>query len=163
MVEINTQKLYPNWLLFKEPYQDETGKWICPYCNNIFETKEKAYPKLVMTFDYYQKRIRDHKELQDILEAHWYFSNGHPCMPFSSYFWEEYEKIKTEREKRFTEFMDKIKKRELETYSESYVGYFQGKSKTTELGTAMTKIVLGIIIAIIVIVIVFLALTALIK
>jgi len=164
MIEIDTQKLYPNWLLFKEPYQDENGKWICPYCNNSFETKEKAYPKLVMTFDYYQKRIRDYKELQDTLEAHWYFYNGHPCIPFSSYFWGEYEKLKTEREKRFAEFMDKIKKMESEKYLKNHESWYsQRKFELTKFGTSTTMIVLGIIITIIVIVIVFLALMALIK
>jgi len=155
MAEVDTQRLYPNWLLFKEPYQDENGKWICRYCNNAFETREKAYPKLVMTFDYYQKIIKDYKELQNTLEAHWYFSNGHPCIPFSSHFWGEYERIKTEREKRFAEFMDKIKKKEFKTYSESYISkYSRRKSKITKL---------GIVIAIIVIIITILALITLTK
>ncbi|RDD52140.1 hypothetical protein BA065_03280 [Nanoarchaeota archaeon NZ13-N] len=84
---------YPSWLKIKEPYQKE-NKWYCPYCNSEFDSKEKAYPRLVMTFDSFQRSYKEHPDLRIFLDEQWHTKEGHPCTAFSFYFWEEYEKYR---------------------------------------------------------------------
>jgi len=84
---------YPSWLKIEEPYQKE-NKWYCPYCNSEFDNKEKAYPKLVMTFDSYQRSYKEYPDLRSFLEDQWRTKEGHPCTAFSFYFWSEYEKYR---------------------------------------------------------------------
>lgn len=81
---------WPYWLDFKEPYQNEKGEWVCPYCKETFPTKEDAYPRLIMTLGSYQRLYREYPDLRTFLEEQWRSSDGHPCPQFTRYFWKRY-------------------------------------------------------------------------
>ncbi|HIP90211.1 MAG TPA: hypothetical protein EYH22_01525 [Candidatus Nanopusillus sp.] len=62
-----------------------------------------------MTFESYQNLVMEYRDLQSVLEAHRYFLDGHPCHPFTHYFWKKYEEFKRKIDKRPIESPERLR------------------------------------------------------
>ncbi|NPA76939.1 MAG: hypothetical protein GXN93_04270 [Candidatus Diapherotrites archaeon] len=75
----------------------------CPYCGEYFCEKH-VIPKLVMTFDEYQKLTKDPR-IGDIIEQEWR-KEGHPCPQYTAKFWEDLRKRDEEYARALEKFLE---------------------------------------------------------
>jgi hypothetical protein len=65
----------------------------CPYCGEFFCEKH-VEPRLVMSFDAYQRYLVEYREIANEIRRQWQHSDGHPCPSYTHRFWQEYEASK---------------------------------------------------------------------
>jgi len=68
----------------------------CPFCGEYF-CEEHVEPRLVMSFQAYQRYVTTYKDIANVLREHWQSPGGHPCPAYTRHFWRDYQLRKEEQ------------------------------------------------------------------